>query len=287
MTATHKPTRVRSPAYPTIDLQTALEKIRTMHDFTHRTPVLVSTMLPHWGYESGKSANGMKVVAALKSYGLISDSGKKDTRKIQLTDNAYRIVHLPESNPERQELTKKFALSPEIYRYMWQTYGPLDAMPQDEAIKSDLVLEKKFNESAVTGFLNDYKDTIRFAKIGAADTVDPTDTCSDGNSGVDDETGEQEKRLALGEIVEAKKGEKPPNPATIGANSTKLPPVGETMRQETFTLDTGEVTIQWPSEMTKESFEDFQDWLKILERKIGRAVVATTDGLETASKTDE
>lgn len=45
-----------------------------------------------------------------------------------------------------------------------------------------------------------------------------------------------------------------------------------TMRQDVFSLAEGQVMIQWPSVLSKESFEDIADWLKILERKIGRSV---------------
>jgi hypothetical protein len=44
------------------------------------------------------------------------------------------------------------------------------------------------------------------------------------------------------------------------------------MRQDVFSLAEVQVTIQWPSTLSKESFEDTADWLKILERKIGRSV---------------
>ena len=44
------------------------------------------------------------------------------------------------------------------------------------------------------------------------------------------------------------------------------------MRQDTFSLETGDVVIQWPKEITKESYEDFVDWMEILKRKVGRCV---------------
>jgi len=50
------------------------------------------------------------------------------------------------------------------------------------------------------------------------------------------------------------------------------------MRYESFMLDHGEITIQWPSEMSAESFEDFSDWLDILKRKIKRSVKGAEEG---------
>jgi hypothetical protein len=58
-----------------------------------------------------------------------------------------------------------------------------------------------------------------------------------------------------------------PSPKTIVGPRTET-----SMRQDVFSLAEGQVTIQWPSVLSKESFEDIADWLKILERKIGRSV---------------
>ena len=46
------------------------------------------------------------------------------------------------------------------------------------------------------------------------------------------------------------------------------------MKQDTFTLDEGTVTIQWPSRLSKASFDDLNDWLEIMTRKMKRAVVS-------------
>jgi len=127
-------------------------------------------MLPQWGFESGKSAGGMKVVAALKSFGLISDSGQKEQRKIVITDTAFRIINLEDGSMDWSELIKECALKPDIYNYMWGYYGV--ELPHFEAIKSHLVVDKKFNASAVRGFLDDYKKTIEYAELTKNDTVD-------------------------------------------------------------------------------------------------------------------
>lgn len=57
------------------------------------------------------------------------------------------------------------------------------------------------------------------------------------------------------------------------AEHRTLPPKGVGMRQEVFSLTEGDVTIQWPETLSQESLEDFNDWLRILERKVKRSVV--------------
>ena len=45
------------------------------------------------------------------------------------------------------------------------------------------------------------------------------------------------------------------------------------MRQDVFSLDDGgEVTITWPVPLTNDMITDIKDWLKIVERKIGRSL---------------
>jgi hypothetical protein len=43
------------------------------------------------------------------------------------------------------------------------------------------------------------------------------------------------------------------------------------MKQDTFTLDEGQVILQWPSQMSAESYEYFKDWLDLITRKAKRA----------------
>lgn len=52
-----------------------------------------------------------------------------------------------------------------------------------------------------------------------------------------------------------------------------IPHKGVGMRREVFSLTEGDVTIQWPERISKESLQDFNDWLAILQRKIRRSVI--------------
>lgn len=59
------------------------------------------------------------------------------------------------------------------------------------------------------------------------------------------------------------------------------------MRQETFTLEGSKsVTIQFPDQMSPEDYEDFKDWLAILERKVGRTVAKPSEPQQSESAED-
>jgi hypothetical protein len=42
-------------------------------------------------------------------------------------------------------------------------------------------------------------------------------------------------------------------------------------RREVFALEGGEAILQWPAQLSAESFQDLQDWLKLILRKAERA----------------
>lgn len=44
------------------------------------------------------------------------------------------------------------------------------------------------------------------------------------------------------------------------------------MNQDTFTLDEGQVVLQWPARISPESYADLKDWLDLMARKVKRAV---------------
>lgn len=46
----------------------------------------------------------------------------------------------------------------------------------------------------------------------------------------------------------------------------------EGQKEDVFTLDEGDAVIQWPKNMSKASFEDFESWLQLVIRKAKRSV---------------
>ena len=56
------------------------------------------------------------------------------------------------------------------------------------------------------------------------------------------------------------------------------------MRQEVFSLPEGTVAIEWPGDLSPESFQDLSDWLDILKRKIGRAAKQRVEAAKVTDK---
>ena len=83
--------RMRSPAYPYINLETAIKRAQQFYDQEQRNAAPLRIAAKHWGYEP-KSSGGQQTAAALISFGLMKDQGTGEARKLQLTDNALRIL---------------------------------------------------------------------------------------------------------------------------------------------------------------------------------------------------
>src|SRR4051794_11328656 len=81
----------RSPSYPNIPLDIALERARVMYREEGRRAVPVPALVVHWGY-SPKSSGGLLTVAAMKKFGLLEDQGSAELRKASLTPLAMRIL---------------------------------------------------------------------------------------------------------------------------------------------------------------------------------------------------
>jgi hypothetical protein len=156
--------RMRSPAYPYINLETAIKRAVQFYEKEVRNAAPVKVAVKHWGYEE-KSSGGLQTAAALISFGLMRDDGTGDKRKLRLTDNALRIIlDSREESEDRADAIRTAALTPKIHQQLWRKWG--NNIPSTENFRHTLILEWEppFNPAGVDGFIREYKDTIAFAK---------------------------------------------------------------------------------------------------------------------------
>jgi len=46
------------------------------------------------------------------------------------------------------------------------------------------------------------------------------------------------------------------------------------LKEDVFSLEEGDVTLQWPVSLSAESYQDLEDWTKLMLRKIKRSIEA-------------
>lgn len=297
----------RGPSYPYVNLEEAVGLTRKVYDFTRKTAApLESVVKEAWQY-SPTSSSGEKVLAALKSFGLVEESVSGEAKMLRISDSAYRILVDDEGAPERKAALRDAALSPKWYKFCWEKWGT--EMPP--SMRSNLLFEHRFVESTVDKFIQDYKDSMKYG--GVLDALqkveDPKDSKPKNPPSIqigDAVQWESQGVLQFREpkkireisdggdwaFVEGSNTGMPVKELTVIAEKQTPPPPGVTQpprprttvtemqpdagaRQDLFSLPEGTVTVSWPASISQESFQDIADWLTILERKIKRSVKAT------------
>jgi hypothetical protein len=254
--------RLRSPSYPAISLEDAIERAKLFWDHEKRHPAPIDAAAKDWNYDVKSSAVPL-AIAALRKYGLLEDvgaSGKQ--RQVKLTDSALKIILDEESNPERQSEIKAAALRPSLYRELWTKYG--EQLPSDQTLKSWLLLDKKFNPASVASFIKIYKDTISFAKLRASDII--PDTTTETNHEEQEEQVLPPKRM-------------PPPATNPSRGQPQLPRMSQGVTYFTAPLEAGDAYI--PLGMSKSDWELFISTLKIWKSRI----VAEGETSDQADKT--
>ncbi|MGH9432638.1 MAG: hypothetical protein ACRD3T_13935 [Terriglobia bacterium] len=212
--------RVRSPNYPGVNLESAIRLANDFYKVERRNSANVAVAVRHWGFNSRASSGGIVSVAALKSFGLIDDSGAGSERQVKLSDLGFKIV-IDERNvsAERDAAIKEAALRPNIYAKLWNRWK--NELPSDENFRHVLLAEHRFNEKAVQDFIRKYKETITFAKLQDSDGLSTTTSDINGS----EEQNEQEAQpMPEAHIPPAKLGGSipslvaPPGSKPVGAS---------------------------------------------------------------------
>ena len=159
-------TRKRSPSYPGINLETALQRAQQLYAREKENWINVDVTATIWEYSSIKNSQVLISVAALKKFGLIEDNEKEigGRRQIRLSELALRILRDPRTeSPERQERIKIAALTPDIHKELWEEYK--GNLPSDENLMFTLRDEYKFSDSGSEEFIKEFKSTITYSGL--------------------------------------------------------------------------------------------------------------------------
>jgi hypothetical protein len=223
-----KKSKHRSPNYPAIGLEKAIERAQTIKEEAGRNFMPVSVAHNLWGYKKGA---GDQQVAALKAFGLVETQGESDKRQIKLSEKGWRILG---EAPDRAALLKEAALKPGIHREIWDKYS--GELPKSDAIIRDwLVWDKGFNQSFVDAFIAQFRATIAFVNLSLSDKVAP------------DETPKPQE-----------KGKQSMNPALSSGRTDPPPPPPPPVGQRIFPLYLSaeqEAALYVPSKMRQSEYE--------------------------------
>jgi hypothetical protein len=271
----------RSPGYPMFSLREAIEKIRVLYDKEKRSFTTPDVIAKHLGFSQSVGGPGGRAMSALRQYGLLDEM----QGRCKISDSGYILTQYQPDAPERIQAIKTAIRQPNLFSDLLNEYA--DNIPSDATLHADL-LRRGFNPSVIPDVIKIFRDTIaldtsghvEYSGIRVGDYVQwepqgieqfdkPRRIISlsdDGKFGFVDGTN---TGLPTEQLI---KQEPPPaDQREIGGKLNRLPPKPG-MNSDVFTLDEGEVVLQWPSRMSEESFADFKDWIELMTRKAGRSV---------------
>lgn len=162
----------RSPAYPSIDLERAIQRVEQLFKKERQYPIPTSVVPEIWGY-SALNGPAAQQLSALLKFGLVESQGSRDERVIRVSDLAVKILNHP-SYEARQEAIREAALAPVIHKEMWEEYGA--DLPSDSNLLWRLTRERGFTETGAKEFVREWRATMAFAQLDVAD--DDTDVAS-------------------------------------------------------------------------------------------------------------
>jgi hypothetical protein len=297
--------RPRSPNYPAVGLREAVDRLKKLYEKDGKAGAPAEIAAVHIGF--GKPhGQAMSVLAALKRFGLVSENGGR----FAPSQRGLEIINLSPDDPRRQKALCDAVLEPSIYRELIDKHRE-SGWPANEVVASELETYKGFIKKAAISLVEDLKDSLEFSGLsnetalvskdeeeihlqqpsvgdfvqwesqGVLQFKEPRrirEISDDGNWAFVDgsNTGVPMTELTVAPTPASAKVPESPKLTRVD-----VPPAPKnsveirnevSIRQDVFSLAEGQVMIQWPSVLSKESFEDIADWLKILERKIGRSV---------------
>lgn len=237
--------KTRSPAYPAINLETAILRARQLYDKEKRHPTPVLTIARHWGYSSLNGA-ALGAIAALKKYGLLDEEGASEDRRASLSRLADDILMNPV--PAKQiDAIRQAALRPAIHREMWDKYAL--ELPSDQNLLWELTRDRGFTDRGANEFVRSYKATIAYAKLEHPDrpggqppaTLDPQRVEDD----VDEDYGDPQPERPSG---------RPRHPAGEKAKSLTIP-----------LINSGVVIVEGQFPISERDWKQFMDVLAAMK----------------------
>lgn len=144
----------RSPNYPTFGLGTAIQRADDLYKREGKAAITPLSAVKAWGYNS-LNGRSLRVLAALRQYGLLEDVGNKT---VKLSQDALIILRAPADSPQHRAAIVEAAKRPAIFAQLFEQYG--EDIPSDDAMVSHLEIHSLYSEEAARKLIASFRDTL-------------------------------------------------------------------------------------------------------------------------------
>jgi len=239
-TKTNKKKRHRSPAYPSISLNDAVEKATTFAEAEGLGRIPVGSAVKSLGYESSSSSKGFRTIASLLSFGIFEAEGSGAKRQIWVSPLGKRVIHGERGSTERAQAIKEAALKPDIHKMFWDRYGV--KLPSDDTLKAVLITELNFNPHSCEDFIRELRDTYKFMNLAGPDII----------------AEDRDANEVRGDNIE------------VNNHHYKSPKNGPNMQEYTIPLIGANMSavLRVPRPLSKKNYDTLIKWLALLEEPL-------------------
>lgn len=163
----------RSPKYPYIALDKALERAAILYNHVRDTPQPREVMAKAYGKPATSSAT-IQTFATLAQYGLLETVPMAGQRRLRVTSLARSITHPNAPADVVAKGRKTAAMNPPVFKEIWDKFGSTDGL-HDSALIYYLTQEREqtvgtvFTEKAAHEVLRTYRATLVFAELSDVD----------------------------------------------------------------------------------------------------------------------
>lgn len=149
--------RMRSPNFPSLSLEDAIEFARVIWDKNRKTLIPREAAAKDLGY-TGLTGRSMSVLGALNQYGLVEVTEKGQTRVTQLAEDIF--IGFPEE--VKRKAISNAGRAPSLFREIYDKYE--GHVPGENAIRSFL-FQRGFTNEGVEKALKSFEATNRYVEI--------------------------------------------------------------------------------------------------------------------------
>lgn len=151
----------RSPSFPFIPLQTAVERLMGLEQTFGRHDTPANKVGRAWKMKDG-SSQAFQTMAALKAFGFLDYRGSGPARATFITEEG-RIYLRAQQESIKRDVLRRAALKPKLIEKFWHIWG--SDRPIDDVCLDDLHFKYGFTLSAAETFLRVYDATISYAGL--------------------------------------------------------------------------------------------------------------------------
>jgi hypothetical protein len=157
--------RDRSPAFPVVALETALQRLEEFDAHFKRSLARPEKVGDAWNIKTKAYAD--RIAAALRYFGLLEYQGTGKGRSVIISEEGRKYLRTQQEE-KKLELVKAAALRPKQMATCWNNWG-VDR-PADAACL-DTLMDSGFSEAGARDFLKVYDATISYAKLSDSDKM--------------------------------------------------------------------------------------------------------------------